>query len=424
LAFQFSQLFPETLHTIALTMQKIALVLLCFAFPGHGRRVQDANAASDADLNALASLLAQANSPSAAFQVANPGALRAPTLAKGQNVLSRRMQVPSMSDEAEPPSGEETPDLEKLSPSITEDLLDSLFGEDSLMSKAGEGQEEEAGPATEEEDDETLSEKEEAYYDAMLDEAKLLEAGSSGDFQKGYDELWEKEKLAWGKEQVVLIEKEKARNRMRRERAGQTEDFDEGKSPLETSYEEGPEKLTFIPSMLKHLELQAFRRKWRLNDQDTGSIQLQIATMTKKIELLTGHLQANRGDQSSLRGLQAYVNRRRNLLVYLLRTNRKEFDRITAGLGIRTQKLTLPKLQGARGIQQLARLEGTLKKRLSPKDIARMKKEKQQELKDQLTVGRKELKERAAAKALAENEEFRKMRAEKEARRKAAGGDP
>jgi len=403
-------------------MKNIARVLLCLAVAGHARRVRDAKAAADAQpsvkaLNALTSVLSPSNSPSAAFHVANGGGvLRSPTLAKGQNGFGRRMQVLSMSDEAEPPSDEGTPDLEKLSPSITEDLLDSLFGEDSLMSKDGEeAQEEDAAPADTEEEE--FTEQDEAYYDAMLDEAKMIEAGMSGDFQKGYDELWEKEKQATYKEQLVLLAKEKARLKARM--GGQEQDPSE-KSPLERDMEEGPAKAGFIPSMLKHLELQEFRKTWKLHDQDRGSITLQIATLTKKIELLTAHLQKNRHDFSSLRGLQAYVTRRRTLLVYLLRADREEFDRVTAGLGIRTQKLTLPKLPGARGIQQLALLEGKLKKRLSPKDIARMKKEKAAELRDQLTLGRKVLKETAAAEALAKYDEFRAQRAAKEKRRQDA----
>ena len=61
------------------------------------------------------------------------------------------------------------------------------------------------------------------------------------------------------------------------------------------------------------------------------------------------HLQANKKDYASLRGLTAMVTRRRKLLEYLLREDLNEFNRITEELGIRTSQFLKPKLTGARG---------------------------------------------------------------------------
>ena len=64
---------------------------------------------------------------------------------------------------------------------------------------------------------------------------------------------------------------------------------------------------------------------------------------------MTEHMQNNKKDYSSLRGLTAMVTRRRKLLEYLLREDVGEFKRLTSELGIRTNQLLKPKLSGARG---------------------------------------------------------------------------
>lgn len=96
------------------------------------------------------------------------------------------------------------------------------------------------------------------------------------------------------------------------------------------------------------------RKKYRLHKDDTGSVQLQIAVLTARISYMTKHMQANKKDYASLRGLTAMVTRRRKLLEYLLKEDLGEFKRITSELGIRTTQLLKPKLGGARGrrIQQ------------------------------------------------------------------------
>ena len=55
----------------------------------------------------------------------------------------------------------------------------------------------------------------------------------------------------------------------------------------------------------------------RLHEKDTGSSDVQIARLTKRITELTEHLKGHKKDHSSRRGLLALVAQRRSLLDYL-----------------------------------------------------------------------------------------------------------
>ena len=58
-------------------------------------------------------------------------------------------------------------------------------------------------------------------------------------------------------------------------------------------------------------------RKWRKKPGDTGSSQVQIAVLTERIRYLTRHTETHHKDQSSKRGLQKAVSKRKALLTYL-----------------------------------------------------------------------------------------------------------
>ena len=66
---------------------------------------------------------------------------------------------------------------------------------------------------------------------------------------------------------------------------------------------------------------------YRVNDKDTGSPEVQIAVLSKRIEALTKHVQLNKKDHHTRLGLQKMVAKRRRLLGYL---EREEFDRYKA----------------------------------------------------------------------------------------------
>ena len=68
---------------------------------------------------------------------------------------------------------------------------------------------------------------------------------------------------------------------------------------------------------------------------DTGSPEVQIAILTKKINYLTNHLRANKRDHSCRRGLLMMVSRRRRLLDYLKDIDPQRYVDIIQKLGIR-----------------------------------------------------------------------------------------
>ena len=71
------------------------------------------------------------------------------------------------------------------------------------------------------------------------------------------------------------------------------------------------------------------------HDGDTGSPEVQIAILTKRINDLTEHLKNNKNDHHSRRGLLKMVGRRRNLLNYLIKTDIERYRAVIAKLGIR-----------------------------------------------------------------------------------------
>lgn len=77
--------------------------------------------------------------------------------------------------------------------------------------------------------------------------------------------------------------------------------------------------------------MQEFRR----TESDTGSPEVQIAVLSKRIETLTLHLKDHHKDHSSRRGLLGLVSRRRRLLDFMKKRNLEGYQQIIAKLGIR-----------------------------------------------------------------------------------------
>ena len=71
------------------------------------------------------------------------------------------------------------------------------------------------------------------------------------------------------------------------------------------------------------------------HEADTGSSDVQVAILTKRIEQLTDHLRTHRHDESSRRGLLRMVGRRRRLLAYIRRKDYNRYVALTDRLGIR-----------------------------------------------------------------------------------------
>lgn len=75
--------------------------------------------------------------------------------------------------------------------------------------------------------------------------------------------------------------------------------------------------------------------KFGIHEGDTGSTEVQVALLTKRINELTEHMMANRHDYHSQRGLLKLVGQRRRLLAYLSREDVGRYRNLIAKLGLR-----------------------------------------------------------------------------------------
>ena len=73
----------------------------------------------------------------------------------------------------------------------------------------------------------------------------------------------------------------------------------------------------------------------RMHEKDTGSADVQVALLTRRINQLTDHLKSNVKDHSSRRGLLQMVARRRKLLDYLKRTAADRYKSVIEKLSLR-----------------------------------------------------------------------------------------
>ena len=79
----------------------------------------------------------------------------------------------------------------------------------------------------------------------------------------------------------------------------------------------------------------AIIEEYRLDDDDTGSPEVQIALLTARIKHLTEHLKMHKHDEHSRRGLIKLVGQRRRQLAYLSRTHPDRYRAILQRLGLR-----------------------------------------------------------------------------------------
>jgi small subunit ribosomal protein S15 len=75
--------------------------------------------------------------------------------------------------------------------------------------------------------------------------------------------------------------------------------------------------------------------EYRRGDADSGSAEVQIAVLSKRISDLTEHLKKHTKDHHSRRGLLMLVGRRRRLLEYLKREDIERYRELIARLGLR-----------------------------------------------------------------------------------------
>jgi small subunit ribosomal protein S15 len=76
-------------------------------------------------------------------------------------------------------------------------------------------------------------------------------------------------------------------------------------------------------------------KKYQIHKEDTGSTEVQVAVLTKKIADLTGHLKEHKKDFDSRMGLLKMVGKRRRLLNYLRKTQEDKYITLIKDLGLR-----------------------------------------------------------------------------------------
>jgi len=75
--------------------------------------------------------------------------------------------------------------------------------------------------------------------------------------------------------------------------------------------------------------------KYQLNEEDTGSPEVQIALLTERIKELTAHLKEHKKDHTSRRGLLQMVGKRSSLLRYVRDKDERRYQEIVSELGLR-----------------------------------------------------------------------------------------
>ena len=87
--------------------------------------------------------------------------------------------------------------------------------------------------------------------------------------------------------------------------------------------------------MLKKLEKEKIIDDFETHENDTGSPEVQVAILTRRINDLTEHLKTHRKDHASRRGLLKMVGTRSALLKYVSKKDVKRYQGIISRLGLR-----------------------------------------------------------------------------------------
>jgi small subunit ribosomal protein S15 len=97
----------------------------------------------------------------------------------------------------------------------------------------------------------------------------------------------------------------------------------------------GPcDTLALVVTLTKDAKSQLIG-EYRRGETDSGSPEVQVAILSKRIEELTGHLKTHARDHHSRRGLLQMVGRRRRLLEYLRRNDVERYRALIQRLGLR-----------------------------------------------------------------------------------------
>lgn len=83
------------------------------------------------------------------------------------------------------------------------------------------------------------------------------------------------------------------------------------------------------------VDRQEIIKEFRINENDSGSIEVQIAIMTARIKHLTEHLKKHPKDFHTRRGLLKMVGRRRKMLRYIKQNKPEVYRELISKLGLR-----------------------------------------------------------------------------------------
>ncbi len=87
--------------------------------------------------------------------------------------------------------------------------------------------------------------------------------------------------------------------------------------------------------MLTKEQKEALIEEFGKDGKDTGSVEVQVALLTKNIEALSNHFKSHKGDHSSKRGMFKMIGTRRRLLKYLQKTNLEGYRALIKKLDLR-----------------------------------------------------------------------------------------
>lgn len=90
-----------------------------------------------------------------------------------------------------------------------------------------------------------------------------------------------------------------------------------------------------LPTMLTKRKKHNIIKKVRTHENDTGSPEVQIAILTKKIEELTSHLKKHTKDKHSRRGLIQLVADRRKHMNYLKDKDAERYEKVRGALNLK-----------------------------------------------------------------------------------------
>ncbi len=87
--------------------------------------------------------------------------------------------------------------------------------------------------------------------------------------------------------------------------------------------------------MLTKSQIAALAKEFGGSEKNTGSTPVQIAVLTKEIELLTKHFEKNKKDLHSKKGFIAKIEKRKSLISYLKSEDFAKYQEVITKLGLR-----------------------------------------------------------------------------------------